>query len=105
MNHYLLVYEVGPDFVQRREAYRSEHLTLAWETSSKGELLLAGVLAPPTDTAMLLFQGENPTVAERFARADPYVRNGLVRKWSVRQWHTVVGESASSPVHVSEPQR
>lgn len=47
---------------------------------------------------MLLFQGENGKVAEHFARADPYVLNGLVGRWQVREWLTVVGEDAATPV-------
>jgi hypothetical protein len=41
---------------------------------------------------------DSPEVAERFAAADPFVRNGLVTRWRVRPWTTVVGETATSPV-------
>jgi len=27
-----------------------------------------------------------------FAKADPYVKNGLVKSWRVRKWATVIGE-------------
>ena len=37
-------------------------------------------------------------VAEAFAKTDPYVLNGLVTRWHVREWTTVVGESAATPV-------
>jgi uncharacterized protein len=47
---------------------------------------------------VLLFQGDSPAAAERFAAADPYVRNGLVRRWRVRQWMTVGGAAAATPV-------
>ena len=30
-----------------------------------------------------------------FARVDPYVVNGLVARWHVREWTTVVGELAA----------
>lgn len=96
--HYLLFYDVAPDYLARRAALRSEHLALAWEAHDRGELILAGALAQPVDGAVLLFQGESPAVAERFAEADPYVRDGLVTAWRVRQWTTVVGEGASAPV-------
>jgi hypothetical protein len=33
-------------------------------------------------------------VAETFAKTDPYVLNGLVSSWRVREWATVVGEQA-----------
>jgi len=38
-------------------------------------------------------------VASRFAEADPYVLHGLVLRWRVRPWTTVVGAEAASPVH------
>ncbi len=99
--HYLLVYEVVPDYVERRPAFRSAHLRLAWAAHDRGELLLGGALtdaAGAVDGAALLFRGDSPRVAEAFAEADPYVRNGLVTRWSVRPWATVVGESADTPV-------
>ena len=62
------------------------------------ELLLGGALEGPTDGAMLLFSGDSPAVAENFARADPYVKNGLVTRWRVRPWTTVAGAWAATPV-------
>jgi hypothetical protein len=95
--HYLLFYEVAPDYVERRAALRSEHLKLAWEAQARGELILGGALADPVDGAVLLFRGESAAAAERFAAADPYVRHGLVRRWHVRPWTTVVGDGAACP--------
>jgi uncharacterized protein YciI len=59
-------------------------------------------LADPIDGAVLMFQGENASVAEDFARTDPYVTNGLVAGWRVREWTTVVGELAVNPVRAEE---
>jgi uncharacterized protein len=101
--HYLLFYEVAADYLERRAAFRDEHLTLAWQAHARGDLVLGGALADPVDGAVLLFQGESPAVAERFAAADPYVRHGLVRQWRVRPWSTVVGEGAASPVRPNIP--
>src|SRR5262245_9087774 len=98
--HYLLFYDVAPDYLRRRGEFRAEHLALGWQACARGELILAGALADPVDGAVLLFQGNSPEVAERFASADPYVRHGLVTRWRVRPWTTVVGESAASPVRL-----
>jgi uncharacterized protein YciI len=49
------------------------------------------------DGALLLFKADSPRVAETFARADPYVTNGLVVRWRVREWTTVVGDGAAEP--------
>ena len=69
--HHLLFYELAPDYLERRAEFRAEHLRLAWAAQSRGELILAGALSDPVDEAVLLFYGETPEVAERFAEADP----------------------------------
>jgi uncharacterized protein len=93
--HYLLFYDTAPDYLQRREPLRADHLALARAARDRGELVLAGALAEPVDGAVLLFEADSPAPAEAFARADPYVREGLVRAWRVRPWTTVVGERAA----------
>jgi uncharacterized protein YciI len=96
--HFLLMYELAPDYLERRGEFRNAHLKLAWEAEQRGEIVIAGALADPADTAVLLFTGDSPEVAERFAKADPYVIKGLVKNWRVRPWSTVVGKDASNPV-------
>ena len=96
--HYLLMYDLAPDYLERRGQFRASHLALAWQASERGDLVLGGALADPADMAVLLFKGDSPAVAERFAAEDPYVKNGLVKNWRVRPWTTVVGETASTPV-------
>ena len=82
--HYLLFYDVVPDYLIRRAPFRAEHLAYAWMAAGRGELILAGALAEPVDGAVFLHQGNSPDVAERFAAADPYVKHGLVTRWRVR---------------------
>jgi len=96
--HYLLMYDLVSDYLERRGTYRDDHLKLARAATQRGELLLAGALTEPTDTAMLLFEGDSPAAAEAFAKADPYVLAGLVTRWRVREWVTVVGDGAAQPV-------
>jgi len=91
--HYLLMYDVVDDYVQRRAPLRAEHIALARQAVSRGELVLAGALNPP-DGVVMLFRADSPAPVEAFAKADPYVVNGLVRSWRVREWTTVVGRDA-----------
>jgi len=95
--HYPLLSDVEPDYAERRQAYRAEHLALARQAVARGELVLGGALADPLDGAVILFRGDSPAAAEAFAAADPYVRNGLVKRWRVREWTTVVGAEAAVP--------
>ncbi|MBN9123031.1 MAG: hypothetical protein J0I06_28485, partial [Planctomycetes bacterium] len=64
----------------------------------RGELLLAGALDDPIDGAVLLFDCDSPAAVEAFAADDPYVVNGLVTRWRVRAWTTVIGEGATNPI-------
>lgn len=93
--HYLLIYEVVPDYAERRVPFRAMHLAHARAAHARGELILGGALADPIDGAVLLFSGDSPAAAEEFAKNDPYVKNGLVTKWTVRTWTTVVGDQAA----------
>lgn len=99
--HYLLSYDVVEGYAERRLPFRAEHLAHARQAVARGELVLGGALANPVDGAVLVFRGSSPAVAEQFAAADPYVRNGLVTKWHVREWTTVVGpESGFGGIHM-----
>ncbi len=93
--HYLLFYDVVADYAERRKAFRAAHFEHARRAVERGELILGGALANPIDGAMLLFRGPAPAVAGAFAVADPYVTNGLVLRWRVREWTPVVGEGAA----------
>jgi len=89
--HNILFYELVDDYLERRGQLRAEHLELARQSQARGELVLAGALADPVDSAVLVFRGESTAAAEAFARADPYVKNALVKSWRVRKWTTVIG--------------
>ena len=100
--HYLMIYELSPDYLEKRQQFRAGHLQMAWDAHERGELVLGGALTDPVDNAVLLFKGDSPAVAERFAAADPYVKNGLVKSWRVRPWTTVIGADASTPVRLEK---
>ncbi len=51
--HYLLFYEVADDYLSRRAEFREDHLARAWASSDRGELVLGGALANPSDLAIL----------------------------------------------------
>jgi uncharacterized protein YciI len=90
--YYLLLYEVVDDYIERRPAFREEHLRLAREVSERGELLLAGAYSDPPDGAALVFRADHDSVVRDFVARDPYVREGLVTRWVIRSWNVVIGE-------------
>lgn len=98
MAHWLLEYDLADDYLERRASLRPEHLGLAAAAHERGELVLAGALQEPVDRALLVFRGDDGIAAERFAAADPYVRDGLVTAWRVRPWTVVVGDGTTPPI-------
>ncbi len=98
MKHFLLFYETSDDYLAKRPLYRKAHLEKAWAAHEKGELVMGGALTDPTDTAVLFFKAGDKAVVEDFARTDPYVINGLIKAWRVREWMTVAGAESANPV-------
>ena len=97
MQFFALTYDVVPNFAERRLAFREAHLRLIRDTHERGLLLFAGALGDPPSGALLVFRSDGPTAVEEFARADPYVREGLVTAWQVRPWHVVIGAEMAAP--------
>lgn len=98
MKHFLLFYETSDDYLAKRPLYRKAHLEKAWASHAKGELVMGGALTDPTDTAVLFFKAMDKATVEDFARTDPYVVNGLIKAWRVREWMTVAGAESANPV-------
>lgn len=96
MGYFALVYEVVDDYLLGRAAFRDDHLRHARQAYDRGELLLAGAFADPADKALLVFRTDDPVIVESFARSDPYVVNGLVKRWEVRPWTVVIGNTVDS---------
>ena len=97
MPYFALTYDVVDDFAARRMPFRPEHLQMARDAQARGELLMAGALGDPPG-ALLVFRAADRSTAERFAKADPYVTQGLVTAWRVRPWTVVIGhDPAEAP--------
>lgn len=89
--YFALLYDVVDDYLERRAAFRDEHLALARAAHERGELLLAGAFTDPADGGLLVWATDDRRTVERFIEQDPYVTNGLVVRWTIRSWNVVVG--------------
>jgi uncharacterized protein len=103
MNYYALLYELVDDMLTRRVPFREEHLRLAREARERGELVMGGALSEPVDRALLVFHVDDKSKVESFARKDPYVLNGLAKKWEVRPWNVVVGNETPATSEATKP--
>jgi len=91
--YYILFYKTVDNYIEARLPYRDEHLKYANAAHEAGKLFMAGALAEPADSAVLIFHCNSPVAAEEFAKNDVYVRNGVVVEWYVRPWTVVIGDN------------
>ncbi|HKL36829.1 MAG TPA: YciI-like protein [Salegentibacter sp.] len=90
MNYYILDYTTSENYLEERGKYRKEHLNHATEYFNEGYLILGGVIDSANE-AVLVFKADSKEIAEAFAQNDPYVKNGLIKSWSVKKWNVVIG--------------
>lgn len=96
--HFIVSYDYGEDYLESRTPFRAGHLQLAREAAARGELVLGGAFPEAPFGGLLIFKGETDAPARAFVDADPYVKNGVVKGWRIREWTTVVGEGALTKV-------
>lgn len=85
----ILFYEYVPNIEEKRTPHRDGHLGLLRELHEDGRMRMAGAYSEPLDGAAIVFSDRKS--AEEFAERDPYVANGLVLRWWVRDWNVVIG--------------
>ncbi len=90
MRKYVLLYESADDFRTKAPLHFPAHRA-RWEAfRTAGTLLLIGPFADPRGGAMGVFTTRE--AAEEFARGDPFVLNGVVRGWQIREWDEAIAE-------------
>ena len=87
----VLTYDYVPDILEKRGPYRAGHIGGAKNLEESGNLIVAGALANPVDGAVFLFKGLDDAEIQEFVKQDPYVINGLVTSWKIRDLTAVVG--------------
>jgi len=91
--YFVLFYDYVENVIERRAPHREAHLSQVQEYVERGELVLGGAFANPADGAAIVFKVEEPAKIEAFVKRDPYVLNGLVTAWRIREWTVVVGSA------------
>ena len=82
---YVLFYESPEDLDLDaiREHYADHRATWA-RYQENGTLVAIGPFSDPREGAMSVFTTKD--AAEEFATSDPFVRNGLVAHWYIKEW-------------------
>ncbi|HTY01530.1 MAG TPA: YciI family protein [Bacteroidota bacterium] len=85
---YVMIYENSPTGLEKAKLFFPEHRKRLEEFHARGVLLMSGPLLNPTDIALGVFTSRE--AAEEFIAGDPFVQNGVVAKWSIREWREVL---------------
>ena len=83
--YYNLFYKTADNFIEGRKHFRANHLKMVQQGLRNGSLIIGGALADPADEAIIVFADKKS--AEAFVANDPYVKNGLIKEWSIRPWN------------------
>jgi uncharacterized protein YciI len=81
-------YEVAPDGMAKAQANVAAHRARLAEFHARGVLLMAGPFANPLEGALGIFTSRE--AAEEFIQGDPFVVNGVVAQWTLREWREVL---------------
>jgi uncharacterized protein YciI len=82
---YVLLYESADDVLAKAPAHFEAHSARGQEFHERGSLLMYGPFGDPQqEGSMAVFTTRE--AAEEFARGDPFVINGVVRDWQIREW-------------------
>jgi uncharacterized protein len=84
---YAVIYESADDVVARAAEFMPAHRAWYQEFARRGDLLMVGPFSDATGALAVL---TSRAAAEEFAAGDPFVRNGLVRRWFIREWLEVL---------------
>jgi uncharacterized protein YciI len=92
---YVLFYESADDVLNRAPEHYEAHSERLDEFHARGDLLMVGTFADPQEQgSMSIFTSRE--AAEAFATGDPFVLNGVVRSWEIREWNEILTEAPAT---------
>ncbi|TQS47123.1 YciI family protein [Cryptosporangium phraense] len=86
---YVVSYESADNVAERAPEHLPAHKARLDEYHGRGDLLMIGVFADPqADGSMAIFRSRQ--AAEDFVAGDPFVLNGVVRGYTIREWNEIL---------------
>jgi uncharacterized protein YciI len=82
---YVLLYESADNVVEKAPLHFEAHSARGQAFHERGSLMAYGPFGDPqAQGSMAVFTTRE--AAEEFVREDPFVLNGVVRDWQIRDW-------------------
>ena len=86
---YVLFYQSAPDVRSKAPLHFAANSARWAEFQSRGILLITGTSADPqAEGSMAVFSTRED--AEEFATGNPFLLNGVVDRWFIREWNEVL---------------
>jgi hypothetical protein len=90
MKYFAAIITLVENVVERRAPYREAHLAYLRGLKAEGRVVLGGAFADPVDTALIIYRGASKADVEKMIENDPYMKNGIWPKVSIREWSVAV---------------
>jgi uncharacterized protein YciI len=86
----VVLYASAPDVLTKAPAHFPAHKQRLDAFHDRGDLLLVGTFGDPqAEGSMAIFVSRE--AAEAFVAGDPFVRNGVVAAYEIRDWTEIYG--------------
>jgi uncharacterized protein YciI len=98
----VLLYASAENVAAKAPPHFPAHRQRLDEFHQRGDLLMVGTFGDPqAQGSMAVFRSHE--AAKEFARGDPFVLNGVVRAWEVREWDESLADPLAEALHVPGP--
>jgi uncharacterized protein len=86
---YVLLYESADDVLTTAPLHFAAHRAWLDKFHARGEILMVGTFGDPVGQgSMSIFPTRE--AAQAFVDGDPFVREGVVARWEIRDWNEVL---------------
>jgi uncharacterized protein YciI len=86
---YVVLYESADDVEGRAPAHFPAHKARLDDFHRRGDILMVGTFADPqAQGSMAIFPTRK--AAESFVAGDPFVLNGVVKSYEIREWREIL---------------
>ncbi|WP_426502496.1 YciI family protein [Dactylosporangium sp. McL0621] len=86
---YVVLYTSADDVAAKAPAHFPAHKARLDEYHARGDLLMVGTFGDPQrEGSMAVFRTRES--AEAFVAGDPFVVNGVVARYEIRDWHEIL---------------
>ncbi|HJW29104.1 MAG TPA: YciI family protein [Saprospiraceae bacterium] len=86
----ILFYETAPVTMDAIMAVYPRHKALVDQFATQGRIIAIGTYANPAEGSMAIFKDKQS--ADDFTRQDPFVLEGIVAKFTIKEWNeTLLG--------------